>query len=52
MACNSASAETGLDVDGLDTAAAKDAVVAWLEDRGLGRHQACCYLIFPSNSKY
>ena len=36
VAVNSASAATGLSIDGLATAEAKAAVVAWLESRGLG----------------
>ncbi|MGA1631895.1 MAG: class I tRNA ligase family protein, partial [Phycisphaerales bacterium] len=36
VAVNSASAATGLSIDGLGTSAAKAAVIAWLEAKGLG----------------
>ncbi|CAI5481015.1 unnamed protein product [Closterium sp. Yama58-4] len=36
---NSAYESTGVDLNGLDNAAAGEAVVAWLEERGLGKKQ-------------
>ncbi|CAI5523469.1 unnamed protein product [Closterium sp. Naga37s-1] len=36
---NSAYESTGVDLNGLDNTAAGDAVVAWLEERGLGKKQ-------------
>ena len=39
VAVNSASVESGLDLNGLPTAAAKAAAIEWLESKGLGHRQ-------------